>query len=469
MKTFRFAPPPLFALALVLAVSAAGPAQGELRVGRAQVDITPGEGMPMAGYYSVRLSEGVHDPLYAKAIVLEQDGVKAAMVSCDLVAMTREIAVQAREIIARKTGVPGENVIISATHTHTGPEMGLRMQGVDAKTLKIATDYHAKLPGLIAQSVVNAEADLRAAKLSAGIGHVDSVAFIRRFWMKDGTVGWNAGKLNPKIVRPTGEIDPSLPVVFFQTPDNAPLAVAVNYANHLDTVGGMQFSKDYPYALARSLSSVFGDDLVTQFTIGTAGNVNHIDVGTATPQKGHGEAARIGSILAGHTLETLRNLTEIQPGPLQVSSRIVPLTPAPLDKDRAWADGVVARYGTPEAAPFYDQVNAFKTLDVLSQKGKPYEAEVQVISLGDQIAWVALPGEVFVELGKQIKVASPFPYTIITELANGLIGYIPNREAYPQGAYEVISTRVAAGSGEKLVDAAVEQLIAQRSKLMPSK
>ena len=450
---------------LVLLVT---PVFAELRVGSAQVDITPPKGMPMAGYYSVRLNEGVHDPLYAKAIVFEVGGLKAAMVSCDLVAIPREFVLEAREIIGRETGIPGENVIVSATHTHTGPEMGLRLRGVDQETMKLATGYHERLPGLIAKSVADAEAKLTSAKISAGVGHVDSVAFIRRFWMEDGTVGWNPGKRNPKIVRPTAEIDPFLPVVFFETPDDKPIALYINYASHLDTVGGMEFSKDYPYALAQSLSNVFGPDLVTLFTIGTAGNVNHIDVKSATPQKGHGEAARIGTILAGETLETLRHVETLDPRTLQASSRIVPLDPHALEKDKNWAEGVVARYGTDQAAPFYEQVYAFKMLDVLGQEGKPYEAEVQVISLGDQVAWVALPGEVFVELGKSIKIGSPFPYTIVTELANGLIGYIPNREAYPQGAYEVISTRVAAGSGEKLVAAAIDQLIAHRSKLLRS-
>ena len=452
------------ALALLIAT----PTHAELRVGRAQVDITPPKGMPMAGYYHVRLNEGVHDPLFAKAIVMQVGGVKAAMVSCDLVAIPRERVLQAREIIGRKTGVPGENVIISATHTHTGPEMGLRLTGVSEETSKLANGYLNHLPSLIADSVAAAEADLTAAKVSAGIGHVDSVAFVRRFWMEDGTVGWNPGKKNPKIVRPTAEIDPALPVAFFQDNQDAPLALYINYANHLDTVGGMDFSKDYPHALAESMSHVFGEDLVTVFTIGTAGNINHLDVHSATPQKGHGEAARIGTILAGEALETLRDMEELDAATLRVSSRIVPLAPSPLNKDKEWAEGIVARYGTEQSAPFYEQVYAFKTLDVLRQNGKAFEAEVQVISIGDQIAWVALPGEVFVELGQSIKIGSPFPYTIVTELANGLIGYIPNREAYPQGAYEVISTRVAPGSGEKLVEAAVDLLIEHRSQSLGS-
>jgi neutral ceramidase len=89
---------------------------------------------------------------------------------------------------------------------------------------------------------------------------------------------------------------------------------------------------------------------------------------------------------------------------------------------------------------------------------------VQVISLGDDLAWVSLPGEIFVELGLSIKQGSPFKQTMIAELANGSIGYVPNRVAYPQGNYEVVSARCAEGSGEKLVDEAIKQLRGQFNK-----
>ena len=78
--------------------------------------------------------------------------------------------------------------------------------------------------------------------------------------------------------------------------------------------------------------------------------------------------------------------------------------------------------------------------------------------LGNEVAWVSLPGEVFTELGLAIKQDSPFPCTIVAELANALVGYIPSRRAYPQGNYEVVSARCAEGSGERLVDAAVKIL-----------
>jgi neutral ceramidase len=97
-------------------------------------------------------------------------------------------------------------------------------------------------------------------------------------------------------------------------------------------------------------------------------------------------------------------------------------------------------------------------LDVYGRDGKPQEVEVQVIALGQDLAWVSLPGEIFVELGLAIKASSPFKHTIIAELANGSIGYIPTKRAFAEGNYEPVSARCAEGSGELLVDAAVKLL-----------
>ena len=102
--------------------------------------------------------------------------------------------------------------------------------------------------------------------------------------------------------------------------------------------------------------------------------------------------------------------------------------------------------------------NAVCILDTQANKDKPLEAEVQVIAFSDDLAIVSLPGEIFVELGLALKKASPFKHTFIAELANGSIGYIPNRSAYPEGNYEVVSARCAKGSGEMLVEAAVKML-----------
>ena len=92
---------------------------------------------------------------------------------------------------------------------------------------------------------------------------------------------------------------------------------------------------------------------------------------------------------------------------------------------------------------------------------------MQVIALGDELAWVGFPGEMFVEHGLALKLASPFRYTMIHTLANGSIGYVPDRKAYSRGAYEDTATRCAPGAGEKLVDVATPLLVSLQQQQSP--
>ena len=114
-------PAGLLAVFLAALMAAATVHAGELRAGAAVEVITPALGAPMAGYYSPRAAEGVIDDLYAKALVLEQDGTKVALVVCDLISMPRDVAIEARGLIEQSVKIPADHVMISATHTHTGP------------------------------------------------------------------------------------------------------------------------------------------------------------------------------------------------------------------------------------------------------------------------------------------------------------------------------------------------------------
>lgn len=452
--------PFLTTLPLLLAASVHA---ADLRVGASAVVITPPLGTPMAGYYSPRGAEGVHDDLYAKAIVLEKDGTKAALVSLDLISTTPRMVQEARREIERITGVLGDHVMISATHTHTGPMLasrGLR-DDVLGSTNDLAQRFSAELPGKIALAVKQAEVALVPVRLSAGRGQEGSIAFNRRFHMKDGTVGWNPGVLNPNILKPAGPIDPDVPVVLCEAEGRRPVAVYVNYAVHLDNIGGAQVSADLPYFLGKALAEVKGKDMLTLYTTGCCGDVNHINVKWGERQSGFEQSARMGAVLAGEVLRTVPKLKPVEPGGLRCKRVTVPLPlpkiePGDVDKARE----AIARHQDRKAKQpaFLEAVQAYKVMDVEERKGKPNEVEVQVITLGKELAWVSLPGEIFVELGLAVKQDSPFPQTMIAELANGSVGYVPARRAYAQGNYEVVSARCAEGSGELLVDAAVRLL-----------
>jgi neutral ceramidase len=433
----------------------------DLLVAASALKITPPLGSAMAGYFHNRGAEAVHDDLYAKALVMQKDGVRAVIVVCDLISIPPEVTAQVRATATKQFGMPGGNIMISATHAHTGPVMS---NEADAYNLppgmrKIASEYSQSLPGRIVDCIRMANRNMQSAKISAAAGIEHTLAFNRRFFMKDGTVGWNPGEKNSNILRPAGPIDPGVPVVYFESSGGKPVATYVNFAMHLDTVGGLELSADYPYTLSKLLTEVKGPEMVTIFSIGTAGNINHLDVGDPNPQSGHYEAARIGTVLAAEVLETYRHLQPVAADRIQCRNEVIRLPlPSVTPAEVQWAKEISAKFGKPDAAPFMDQVRADKIRAVSVRGGKPIEAEVQVIALGDQLAWVGLPGEVFIELGLAIKRASPYPFTIIAELANNDIGYVPNREAYSQGAYEPVSARVAQGSGEMLVDAAVRVL-----------
>ena len=283
------------------------PAQS-LLAGAAQVVITPPQGMPMAGYYSPRYSTGVHDHLHANALVLRQGKVTVAIVSCDVIHMPAQIVAQARRLIHSQSGIAESHVMISATHAHTGPVIpgGSARLDFGGKDGEMTRAYAAALPSKIADAVRQATAALKPAGIRSAAGHEPTLTFNRRFHMSDGTVGWNPGKLNPKIVSPAGPIDPQVGVVSIESSTGAPLSTLVNYALHLDTVGGLDISADYPYTLSKSVAA--SRPGLTIFALGCAGNLNHIDVKSARPQKGHEEAARIGSALGAEVIRALARL-----------------------------------------------------------------------------------------------------------------------------------------------------------------
>lgn len=447
----------LLSLFLVLTVNAA---VGEFRVGAAAVVITPPDGTPMAGYYRKRLSEGTLDDLYSKAVVFERDGVKAAIVVCDILTLPRHTIESARKLIEQQIGIPGQNVMIAATHSHTSPVVSGEntRDKLDGGDTEPARKFTENLPKLIAQSVAKANRKLAPARGSATSAYEDGISFNRRFWMRDGSVSWNPPKQDKNIIRPAGPIDPEIGFLYFDTPEAKPLASVVNFALHADTTGGQKFSADYMGHLSRLLAETKGNDMLTLFALGACGNINHRDITWADNQKGVQESFRIATSLAGAINRSWAKLEPFDTSKLQIRSEIVKLPTAPInDEDIAKANEVLNRL-TDQKTTFAEQVKAFQVLDIAAKKGSPLEVEVQVITLGNDVAFVSLPGEVFVELGLSIKKASPFKHTIIVELANGSIGYIPNKSAYPEGQYEVLSARCAAGSGEMLVTAALKLL-----------
>jgi neutral ceramidase len=455
--------------AVLLALATAADAAEPLRAGVAVVDITPPLGYRMAGYFNERLNSGTHDPLLAKAVVVQQGDARAALVECDLVSMPADVASQARALAEKNTGILARHIIVSATHSHTGPLFSGPLRKLwhdqavakDGKDAAEAVDYPAALVKHVAKAIEQAAHSATPVNLSAGVGEDTRLSFNRRFHMRDGTVRFNPGRKNPEIVRVAGPIDPAVSVLLFTDAAAArPLVSIPNFALHLDTIGGADYAADYPYYVERKLREKLGSDFVSIFGTGTCGDINHIDVSRDANQlKGHAEAERIGTALGETVVRTLPKLVEQKQPSLAVRQKRIEV-PAQQFEPAGIAKAIdrMPKIGTRDLT-FLEQVETYKIVDVAQQYGSgQVPLEVVAIRLSSDVAIVALPGEVFVELGLAIKQASPFKTTLVIELSNGVPGYIPTKKAFAEGSYEVVNSRVAPGGGEKLADLAISLL-----------
>lgn len=404
------------------------------------------------------------DPLFVKAIVFRQGSEEVALVECDLSVVDDSVTIPAREEASASTGIPFENISVAATHTHMD-------------------EPHGEVIPAIVKAIENARSGLKEVNISSAVGTEFNVAFNRRYFMKDGTVRFNPMFLNPDIVRPVGPIDPDVGFVLFEdVSSREPLGSMINYALHLDIVKeyGARYqdegegaenavSADYPYWLGENLKSHFGEDFHSIFFTGCCGNVNHWDFSKPGPQSGHKtKSKQVGDSLYQAITRILPDLKEETPQ-LASMRKVVQVPMHPLtQEDLEWArkmqnEELSSKSEEPSVRQlFLDRILVNRILWLEKQKQLGLEntlpLEVHVFRISDRTAIVTLPGEMFVEHGMAIKNFSPFENTIIVELANKVINYVPTKQAYLQGGYEVVNSRVAPGGGEMLVEAAIDML-----------
>jgi hypothetical protein len=441
------------------------PGGAGLRIGAAEVDITPPAGHRMAGYFDERLSTGTHDPLKAKAIVIRQGKEEIAMVFCDLVGLSLNVTTNARTRASKLTGIPVTNIVMCATHSHTGPlfddvrryyfhEAAMAKYGKDEKEAIYYPDF---LVAKLVEVVQAARAKSHPAMLKVGIGKQENLAFNRRYHMKNGKVAFNPGQLNPNIVRPAGPTDSDVGILLAEDKNGKPFAGATVFAMHSDTVGGTEYSADYAYFIQQTLRQAYGENFISAFGAGTCGDINHINVKVKEAFKGFENAERLGSTLGKTVLASSNELHEVTRPSLAVRSRTILTQLQDVSPEElADAKSKVDKLGDPKT-DFMVKVVAVKRLDI-ARKGKFWPMEVQVFRLDADTAIVCLPCEIFVELGLAIKAASPFKKTIVISICNDRPSYVPTIKAFGEGSYEITNSRVKPGTGERLVATAVDLL-----------
>jgi neutral ceramidase len=267
-----------------------------IRCGMSETDITPQLGLPIPGYLNARFADGIKDNLYAKAAVFRRDDETAALISIDALDFEAEDVKRIRERVYEFTKIPEQNVMVCLTHTHTGGPV------VNCFGTKRDEAYISFLIEKAAEAVASADSKLKPVKLGFGKGKAENIAFNRRYVMKDGSVKTNPGRKNPNVQKPAGPVDPDLTMMIITDTDDRPLGAVVNFACHLDTVGGNEFCADYPGELSRILKAVYGKDFCTLFLNGFSGNINHIDIhAESKPDPYHYK--KMGAVLAGEVIK----------------------------------------------------------------------------------------------------------------------------------------------------------------------
>jgi len=303
-------------------MSAGKPEPILVRAGCGQQVISPPLGSLLAGYFHDRVAERVRDDLFARAIVVESGGTRLAFVSCDLIATGKEIADTAKEIIVENSGIPADNVLMGATHTHTGAEMR------DNHAVARSAEWAEGLPEKIAGAVEMAANSTFTATLRPGRTEVEGYAFNRLFRMKDGSELF--GRRPGEVVGVAGPIDPELQTLSIVDEEEQLRGLIVNYALHVDVIGGGSadfVSADWPGEMARNVSAVYGEDVVTVFLQGTAGDINHNPHDpTALPTRGPEKAIQLGRALAGAAMLATERAEPMEEGELaaQVETLAIP-------------------------------------------------------------------------------------------------------------------------------------------------
>lgn len=413
--------------------------------GAAVADITGPVGATLGGYGGrTHGATGIHDKLYARALVLGDGDAQLALVICDLVGVSRALVEQARALIAAECGIPAENVCIAATHTHDGPIEPLLPSG---------GAYIADTARKIAGAVQVARAALRPVTLKLGTAAVTTISQNRR--------------------HPDGPVDETAKVLLAAPPagdGGPPVATLVNYACHATVLerDNYLYTADFPGAVASFLERTVGGGGI--FMQGAAGDINPVWM-----RHDFTEMERVGNILGAAAARTAFELQPLGEGQWAVNlswSEETPkrpalgtvLTPAQLRGARAFVD-LPRRVIPPEAEierevgeleaqiaalpegdderrrlnPRLVELRVYLTRlrQFAGEPGLTRQVEVQALRIADECAVVALPGEFLIEIGRELEERAGVPHLLICGYANDYISYVPAAHHFPEGGYEV--------------------------------
>ncbi|MBI5770423.1 MAG: neutral/alkaline non-lysosomal ceramidase N-terminal domain-containing protein [Verrucomicrobia bacterium] len=452
---FRFV---VFSLCATVASWAAAPAG--LRAGAFAQDITPTQlPSPINGGMKGAFAKAVTDPMHARAFAVQSGATTLVFCVVDCCMIPREICESAKAIATKATGLPTSHLLISATHSHSCATMTPVFQS-DADPV-----YVQALPARIAEAIIRAHANLEPAEVAYG-GEADPTqVFNRRWHVKDGESyenpfdskgdrAWmNPGYQNPKVTAPAGPTDPEVAILAARAKsDGRPIAVLANYSLHY--VGGLAaISADYYGVFARELATRLraGDAryagkpaFVGILSNGTSGNINNVNYAAlAPPRRAPGEQiATVAKSVGDAAMRAWDGLQWQSSLPLAVAERDIALAvrrPNAADLERARK--IVATTKRDADGQFSDR-KAIYALESIALEAYPETVPVklQAHRIG-RLTVAAIPCEVFVEIGLDLKATKPLDRHFTISLANGYNGYLPTPEHHRLGGYETWRAR----------------------------
>ncbi|MFA7184025.1 MAG: hypothetical protein WC082_03985 [Victivallales bacterium] len=415
-----------------------------LQVGISKQIITPERGVSLAGYFNRRPNTGVLDDLQVKAVLFKKDSVICGIVSFELVKTTLKLVGNIRNKLKAKGYGFADNLIMAATHTHTGPDLRPERGGLNDKQFACLEDRTVC-------AIEEAYANLQDSTLELAKINNNPCAFNRRYWMKDGTVATNPGKLNPNIDRPEGPVDDEILVLAIKQFGRL-TGIICNICNHNDTVGGALVSAEWPGRMERVVQQGIGYDVPVLTLIGCSGNINHFDVSSDSNQTCYAEACRIGKVYGEIVMGLLDVLEPAEIDKIQVASSDFVVPYQVISEERAseaqaaierlgnvssdedlTSEGIAAGDGA-VAKMFAEQILDFKQ----KCSGKSRTFKLMNFKMGKDLMFLSAPGEPFTEAGLHIKEKSPFKYNFVNSYGNGSCGYMCMPECYKRGGYEIL-------------------------------
>lgn len=440
------------------------------QVGTARVCISPKVGMPYLGYGWDRQDPflGVNDDLWAKALVIDDGEQSVAIIACDMIGFPpAQFAGAVREQVTMHTGMLGIDMMLAASHTHSSHA------SIDLSTLDVKWPWVQKLSASLAGVAIAAWQQRQPATIKVASGEIHGISENRRVLRSDGKVyrNWD-GNAPGEVVR-RGPIDPEVGVLVAQRPDGSPLAVLSNFTAHpICAMSQPLVSADYPGFAMAAVEAALGPGVTALFTQGACGDINPPVVRKSTR-----DAREIGLQLGG---EVLRVAASLLPDETPVAERRVAAICYPViwdyradlpsrdEADRAYAAAKAQaehlKRGGASAAEIRAAANTHRVVlenyELTRNDARQEKGEIQVLAIGDS-AWVGVSGELFCQIGLNIKQQSPFAHTFIVGYANSYQGYFPTPIAYEEGGYEVNMgrwSRFTAAAGQIVQESALEVL-----------